>query len=203
MPFADLQAAGVDTTRMGPIRFGSDAPGSLRVDEIRLVKAGSGFSLGAPNFGRSIENRQPVWATMWPFLKNTILLNVFAILFTWVLALPIGIYSATHPYSTSDKVFGFTAYNGAWPSRRSSSRCCCSTPPTLTYDFSPDHLFYELFPIGGLTSANYYETGTLGAHDGRRPPPGAAGHRAGHRGHGRPGAGAAGGSSWTRATCPL
>ena len=192
VPFADLQAAGVDTTRMGPIRFGSDAPGSLRVDEIRLVKAGSGFSLGAPNFGRSIENRQPVWATMWPFLKNTILLNVFAILFTWVLALPIGIYSATHPYSTSDKVFGFTAYMGmAIPSFFFALLLLYAT--TLTYDFSPDHLFYELFPIGGLTSANYYETGTLGAHDGRRPPPGAAGHRAGHRGHGRPGAGAAGG----------
>ena len=158
MPFADLQAAGVDTTRMGPIRFGSDAPGSLRVDEIRLVKAGSGFSLGAPNFGRSIENRQPVWATMWPFLKNTILLNVFAILFTWVLALPIGIYSATHPYSTSDKVFGFMAYMGmAIPSFFFALLLLYAT--TLTYDFSPDHLFYELFPIGGLTSADYYELG--------------------------------------------
>ena len=158
VPFADLQAAGVDTTRMGPIRFGSDAAGSLRVDEIRLVKAGSGFSLGAPNFGRSIENRQPVWATMWPFLKNTILLNVFAILFTWVLALPIGIYSATHPYSTSDKVFGFMAYMGmAIPSFFFALLLLYAT--TLTYDFSPDHLFYELFPIGGLTSASYYELG--------------------------------------------
>ena len=158
VPFADLQAAGVDTTRMGPIRFGSDAPGSLRVDEVRLVKAGSGFSLGTPNFGRSIENRQPVWATMWPFLKNTILLNVFAILFTWVLALPIGIYSATHPYSTSDKVFGFMAYMGmAIPSFFFALLLLYAT--TLTYDFSPEHLFYELFPIGGLTSANYYELG--------------------------------------------
>ena len=156
VPFADLQAAGVDTTRMGALSFRSDAPGSLRVDEIRLVKAGSGFSIGAPNFGRSIENRQPVWATMWPFLKNTILLNVFAILFTWVLALPIGIYSATHPYSTSDKVFGFMAYMGmAIPSFFFALLLLYAT--TLTYDFSPNHLLHELFPIGGLTSANYYE----------------------------------------------
>ena len=153
---ADLQAAGVDTTRMGPISFRSDAPGSLRVDEIRLVKAGSGFSIGVPNFGRSIENRQPVWATMWPFLKNTILLNVFAILFTWLLALPIGIYSATHPYSTSDKVFGFMAYMGmAIPSFFFALLLLYAT--TLTYDFSPSHLLHELFPIGGLTSADYYE----------------------------------------------
>ena len=158
LPFSDLHAAGVDTTRMGPISFRSDAPGSLRVDEIRLVQAGSGFSLGAPNFGRSIENRQPVWATMWPFLKNTILLNVFAILFTWVLALPIGIYSATHPYSLSDKAFGFFAYMGmAIPSFFFALLLLYAT--TLTYDLSPGHPFHELFPIGGLTSADYYELG--------------------------------------------
>ncbi len=156
VPFADLRAAGVDTTRMGPIGFRSDAPGSLRVDEIRLVKAGSGFSIGAPNFGKSIENRQPVWSTMWPFLKNTVLLNVFAVLFTWLLALPIGIYSATHPYSLSDKVFGFMAYMGmAIPSFFFALLLLYAT--TLTYDFSPNHLLYELFPIGGLTSAHYYE----------------------------------------------
>ncbi len=156
LPFADLQGAGVDTTRMGAISFRSDAPGSLRVDEMRLVKAGSGFSIGAPNFGRSIENRQPVWATMWPFLKNTVLLNVFAILFTWLLALPIGIYSATHPYSTSDKIFGFMAYMGmAIPSFFFALLLLYAT--TLTYDFSPSHLLHESFPIGGLTSANYYE----------------------------------------------
>ena len=156
VPLADLRAAGVDTTRMGAISFRSDAPGSLRVDEIRLVKAGSGFSIGAPNFGRSIENRQPVWATMWPFLKNTVLLNVFAILFTWLLALPIGIYSATHPYSTSDKIFGFMAYMGmAIPSFFFALLLLYAT--TLTYDFSPSHLLHELFPIGGLTSADYYD----------------------------------------------
>ena len=156
LPFSDLRAAGVDTTRMGAIRFRSEAPGSLRVDEIRLVEAGSGFSLGAPNFGRSIENRQPVWATMWPFLKNTILLNAFAVVFTWLLALPIGIYSATHPYSLSDKVFGFFAYMGmAIPSFFFALLLLYAT--TLTYDLGPGHLFHELFPIGGLTSANYYE----------------------------------------------
>ena len=156
LPFADLQAAGVDTTRMGPISFRSNSSGSLRVDEIRLVKAGSGFSLGVPNFGRSIENRQPVWATMWPFLKNTILLNFFAVLFTWLLALPIGIYSATHPYSLSDKIFGFFAYMGmAIPSFFFALLLLYVT--TLTYDLSDGHLFHELFPIGGLTSANYFE----------------------------------------------
>jgi len=158
---AELHAAGVDTTRMGPISFRSDVPGSLFVDEIRLVKAGSGFRIGMPDFGKSIANRQPVWTTMWPFLKNTMLLNVLAILFTWLLSLPIGIYSATHPYSWSDKAFGFMAYMGmAIPSFFFALLLLYAV--TLTYDFNPNNPLYEWLPIGGLTSANYHELDTWG-----------------------------------------
>ena len=157
--FADLRAAGVDTTRMGSISFRSDVPGSLFLDEIRLVEAGLGFHIGVPDFGRSIANRQPVWATMWPFLKNTILLNVLAIIFTWLLSLPIGIYSATHPYSWSDKAFGFLAYIGlAIPGFFLALVLLYVV--TMTYDLSPNHPLYELLPIGGLTSSNYHELGT-------------------------------------------
>ena len=159
--FAEMHAAGVDTTRMGPISFRSDVPGSLFVDEVRLVKAGSGFHVGAPDFGKSIANRQPVWTTMWPFLKNTMLLNVLAILFTWLLSLPIGIYSATHPYSWSDKAFGFMAYMGmAIPSFFFALLLLYAV--TLTYDFDPANPLYEWLPIGGLTSANYHELDTWG-----------------------------------------
>ena len=159
--FAEIHAAGVDTTRMGPISFRSDVPGSLFVDEVRLVKAGSGFHVGAPDFGKSIANRQPVWTTMWPFLKNTMLLNVLAILFTWLLSLPIGIYSATHPYSWSDKAFGFMAYMGmAIPSFFFALLLLYAV--TLTYDFDPANPLYEWLPIGGLTSANYHELDTWG-----------------------------------------
>ncbi len=157
--FADLRAAGVDTTRMRSISFRSDAPGSLFVDEIRLVRAGSGFHIGMPDFGRSIANRQPVWITMWPFLKNTMLLNILAIIFTWLLSLPIGIYSATRPYSWSDKAFGFLAYMGmAIPGFFFALLLLYAV--TMTYDLSPAHPLYELLPIGGLTSSNYHELDT-------------------------------------------
>jgi len=159
--FAELRAAGLDTTRMGPISFRGDVPGSLFVDEIRLEKAGSGFHVGMPDFGKSIANRQPVWTTMWPFLKNTMLLNVLAILFTWLLSLPIGIYSATHPYSWSDKAFGFMAYMGmAIPSFFFALLLLYAV--TLTYDLAPANPLYEFLPIGGLTSANYHDLGTWG-----------------------------------------
>ncbi len=154
--FIELGAAGVDTTRMDSLSFRSDVPGSLFVDEIRLVKAGSGFHIGMPDFGRSIANRQPVWTTMWPFLKNTLLLNVLAVLFTWLLSLPIGIWSATHPYSWSDRAFGFLAYMGmAIPSFFFALLLLYAV--TLTYDLDPAHPLHEWLPIGGLTSANYHE----------------------------------------------
>ena len=159
--FAELRSAGLDTTRIGSISFRSDAPGSLFVDEIRLEKAGGGFRIGMPDFGKSIANRQPVWTTMWPFLKNTMLLNVLAILFTWLLSLPVGIYSATHPYSWSDKAFGFMAYMGmAIPSFFFALLLLYGV--TLTYDLNPANPLYEFLPIGGLTSANYHELDTWG-----------------------------------------
>ena len=159
--FGELHSAGLDTTRMESISFRGDVPGSLFVDEIRLEKAGSGFHVGMPDFGKSIANRQPVWTTMWPFLKNTMLLNVLAILFTWLLSLPIGIYSATHPYSWSDKAFGFMAYMGmAIPSFFFALLLLYAV--TLTYDLAPANPLYEFLPIGGLTSANYHELGRWG-----------------------------------------
>ncbi len=159
--FGELHSAGLDTTRMESISFRGDVPGSLFVDEIRLEKAGSGFHAGMPDFGKSIANRQPVWTTMWPFLKNTMLLNVLAILFTWLLSLPVGIYSATHPYSWSDKAFGFMAYMGmAIPSFFFALLLLYAV--TLTYDLAPANPLYEFLPIGGLTSANYHDLGRWG-----------------------------------------
>ncbi|MEE8303139.1 MAG: hypothetical protein V3S24_11970, partial [Candidatus Tectomicrobia bacterium] len=112
LPFSDMQAAGVQLDSLKAIEFRANRPGSVMVDEVRLVHAGSAFSIGTPNFGKSISNRQPVWKTMVPFLKNTVMLNSFALLFTWFLALPIGIYSGTRPYSLGDKMVGFLAYIG-------------------------------------------------------------------------------------------
>jgi peptide/nickel transport system permease protein len=156
LPFSAIKAAGVQLNSLKEIAFRSDRPGTVMVDEVRLVHAGSAFSLGMPNFGKSISNRQPVWKTMAPFLKNTVLLNSFALLFTWLLALPIGIYSGTRPYSLGDKVVGFCAYIGmALPTFFLALLLLYLV--SLTYDFSQSNPFRELLPIGGLSSADYHE----------------------------------------------
>ncbi len=159
LPFADIKAANVRLDAIKSIEVSSDRPGTVMVDNLRLVRAGSGFSLSMPNFGKSISNRQPVWKTIVPFLKNTILLNVYALLFTWLLALPIGIYSGTRPYSLGDKVVGFFAYIGmALPTFFLALLMLYAV--SLTYDLSSSHPLYELLPIGGLSSANYHELST-------------------------------------------
>ncbi len=58
------------------------------------------------DFGYSFEYRLPVNEVVGDRLWLTILLSTITILFTWALAFPIGIYSATHQYSWGD--YGLT-----------------------------------------------------------------------------------------------
>lgn len=57
------------------------------------------------NLGYSIEFNQPVNTLIWDRLGFTVLIAVMCILFTWMTALPIGIYSACKQYSWGDYFF--------------------------------------------------------------------------------------------------
>ena len=58
------------------------------------------------DFGYSFEYERPVSELIGSRLFLTMLLSFVTIIFTWVIAFPIGIYSATHKYSIGD--YGFT-----------------------------------------------------------------------------------------------
>ena len=58
------------------------------------------------DFGYSFEHQKPVSEVVGNSLFFTILLSFFTIILTWVIAFPIGIYSATHQYSWGD--YGLT-----------------------------------------------------------------------------------------------
>ncbi len=64
------------------------------------------------NFGRSFEYGRPVTEVIGDRLWLTILLSLGAIVVTWGLALPIGIYSAVRQYSLGDYVFTFLGFIG-------------------------------------------------------------------------------------------
>ncbi len=64
------------------------------------------------NFGFSMEWRRPVTEVIGERLWLTVVVAVSALLLTWVLALPIGIYSAVRQYSVGDYVATFIGFIG-------------------------------------------------------------------------------------------
>ncbi len=64
------------------------------------------------DFGRSFRWNQPVAELVWERLPWTIVLSLGSLIFTWIIAFPIGVYSATHQYSAADYVFTFLGFLG-------------------------------------------------------------------------------------------
>ena len=100
---SELRAMG-EATDMAEIeelreRYGFDKPPVLR-----YVHWVGGMLVG--DFGYSFEYRLPVSDVVGDRLWLTVLVSVVTIIFTWLIAFPIGIYSATHQYSWGD--YGLT-----------------------------------------------------------------------------------------------
>ena len=100
---ADLAAQGedVDMQEIEELRaeYGFDKPPVLR-----YFYWVAGMLQG--DFGYSFEYQLPVSEVVGDRLWLTMLVSFFTIIFTWIIAFPIGIYSATHQYSWAD--FGLT-----------------------------------------------------------------------------------------------
>jgi len=64
------------------------------------------------DFGRSFQKGKPVTDLIGERMGLTIALSLFALLVTWVIAFPIGIYSAVRQYSIGDYVFTFLGFVG-------------------------------------------------------------------------------------------
>lgn len=75
---------------------------------VRYWKWVSGIVRG--DFGYSFEWKRPVKALIWDRLLLTVILSASTMVFTWLLAIPIGVLSATRQYSVMDyaaTLFGF------------------------------------------------------------------------------------------------
>jgi peptide/nickel transport system permease protein len=64
------------------------------------------------DFGYSLEWNAPVWNVIGSKLTYTIFLGFLAMMFMIVVALPIGIYSATHQYSLGDHLLSAVGFIG-------------------------------------------------------------------------------------------
>jgi len=86
--------------------YGLDQPGTVQyfIWISNIVTRG--------DFGFSFEYNQPVANLIWERLFLTILINLFVILLIWLIAIPVGVYSATHKYSAIDYMLNLIAFLG-------------------------------------------------------------------------------------------
>lgn len=86
-------------------RYGLDRP--LPVQYLLWMK---GVLHG--DFGQSFSMNKPVKDLIWGRLGLTATISLCTILFTWIVAVPIGIYSATHRYNLPDYLFTLLGFIG-------------------------------------------------------------------------------------------
>jgi peptide/nickel transport system permease protein len=65
------------------------------------------------DFGQSMEWQKPVKDLLWERIGLTMILATVSILVGWFIAIPIGVYSATHQYSIPDYVMTVFSFIGA------------------------------------------------------------------------------------------
>ena len=91
-------------------RYGLDRP-----LYVRYWLWASNFVQG--DFGESFEYQRPVKDLIGDSLLLTVVMSVMTLIMSWAIAIPIGVYSATHKYSLLDQIFtGFSFVGLAIPS---------------------------------------------------------------------------------------
>lgn len=64
------------------------------------------------DYGISFEHKEPVSAMIWERIWLTMWLSLGSVLLTWIIAFPIGIYSAVKQYSAGDYFFTLMSFIG-------------------------------------------------------------------------------------------
>lgn len=99
------------------------------VDENELAVMEQRYGLGQPiyvqyykwisgiilrgDWGQSMEWQMPVKDLIWERMALTMVLSGISLLVSWFVAIPVGVYSATHQYSIPDYVMSIFSFVGA------------------------------------------------------------------------------------------
>jgi len=96
------------------------------------------------DFGESFEYQRPVKDLIGDSLLLTIVISAATLALSWIIAIPIGVYSATHKYSFLDQLFTSISFIGL------------ATPGfLLALILMVISVYVFGAPIGGLFSANF------------------------------------------------
>jgi len=100
--------------------------------------------LSRGDFGRSFTENRAVSEIITERLPGTIALTIGSLIFTWIVAIPIALYSAVKQYSVFDYVFTFLAFIGR-------------SIPNFFLALVLMFIFFEAFgwSLGGLFSVEY------------------------------------------------
>jgi peptide/nickel transport system permease protein len=98
------------------------------------------------NFGMAMEYNRPVMEVIGDRLPLTLAVSFAALVFTWLLGLPIGIYSAIRQYSVFDYLFTFVGFIGL-------------AVPNFLLALTVLYIGFKYFDanVGGLFSAAYLD----------------------------------------------
>jgi len=106
---AQMEESGqsVDEAQLASLRkrYGLDQP--IYVQYWKWI---SGVVVG--DFGQSFALKKPVSSLIWDRLGLTMGIAVLTIILTWIIAVPIGIYSAVRQYTFFDYTFTFISFTG-------------------------------------------------------------------------------------------
>jgi peptide/nickel transport system permease protein len=87
-------------------RFGLGQP--MHIQYVKWI----GNIITKGDFGQSFAWNTPVEDLIWGRLGLTLLISIATLLFTWVIAFPVGIYSAVNKYSIGDYIATFLGFLG-------------------------------------------------------------------------------------------
>lgn len=140
---AQLQSSGsmvsANEAELLRAQYGLDQPIYIQyIKWVRLMTQG--------NFGMAMNWNKPVKDVIGDRLWLTMAVSLAAIFLTWIIALPIGIYSAVRQYSIGDYIFTFIGFIGI-------------AVPNFMLALILMYLGFKYFNmnIGGLFSAEYVE----------------------------------------------
>ena len=107
-----LGGAGAPST-IGNLELEAQLRADLGLDQPQFVQYGKWvWRMIRLDFGTSIEHSKRISEVIGQRLVNTVLLAVGTVLFTWVLAIPIGVYSAVKHNSPADYTVTFVGFLG-------------------------------------------------------------------------------------------
>jgi len=134
------QTIDVATLNAMKARYGLDRPMI-----VRYWKWISGIIFRG-DFGESFEWNRPVTQMIWGRLGLTFVLSLITLIFIWVIAFPVGIYSAVKKYSIGDYVFTFFGFIGL-------------AIPNFLFALTLMYIAFSKFglSVGGLFSPRYQE----------------------------------------------